>query len=70
MTRIAIFQARSGIDPDRNAEALVAAVEAAAAGGAAMLFTPGNVGLLDRDRERAASHVRHQNEDTVLQRGA
>jgi len=66
MTRIAIFQARSGIDPAGNAEALVAAVEAAAEGGAAMLFTPEMSGLLDRDRERAASHVRHQNEDVVL----
>lgn len=66
MTRIAIFQARSGIDPERNGEALVAAVGAAVAGGAAMLFTPEMSGLLDRDRERAASHVRHQNEDPVL----
>jgi len=67
MARIAIFQARSGIDPARNAEAMVAAVEAAAAGGAAMLFTPEMSGLLDRDRERAASHVQHQNDDVVLQ---
>jgi deaminated glutathione amidase len=67
MTRIAIFQAQSGIDPERNAEALVSAVEAAAAGGAAILFTPEMSGLLDRDRERAASHVQHQSEDVVLQ---
>ena len=66
MTRIAIFQAQSGIDPARNAEALDAAVEAAAAGGAAILFTPEMSGLLDRDRERAASNVQHQNEDVVL----
>ena len=67
MTRIAIFQARSGIDPTHNAEALVAAIEEAAAGGAAMLFTPEMSGLLDRDRERAASHVQHQKDDVVLQ---
>ena len=66
MTHIAIFQARSGIDPARNADALVAAIEAAATGGAAMLFTPEMSGLLDRDRERAASHVQHQNEDVAL----
>ena len=66
MTRIAIFQAHSGIDPAGNAEALVAAVEEAAKGGAAMLFTPEMSGLLDRDRERAASHVQHQDEDIVL----
>jgi hypothetical protein len=39
MTRIAIYQAQSGIDPGRNAQALVGAVEQARAGGAAMLFT-------------------------------
>jgi len=66
MTRIAIFQARSGIDPAHNSDALVAAVEAAAAGGATTLFTPEMSGLLDRDRERAATHVRHQDEDIVL----
>jgi len=66
MTRVAIFQARSGIDPAANAEALVAAVAKAAAGGSTMLFTPEMSGLLDRDRERAASHVRHQDEDKVL----
>ena len=66
MTRIAIFQAHSGIDPAGNAEALVAAVEEAAKGGAAMLFTPEMSGLLDRDRDRAASHVQHQDEDIVL----
>ncbi|HYW15891.1 MAG TPA: carbon-nitrogen hydrolase family protein, partial [Allosphingosinicella sp.] len=49
MTRIALCQARTGIDPEANARALVAAVEAAAAGGAAMLFTPEMSGLLDRD---------------------
>ena len=67
MTRIAIFQARSGIDPTHNAEALVAAIEEAASGEAAMLFTPEMSGLLDRDRERAASHVQHQKDDVVLQ---
>ena len=36
-----------------NAAALVEAVDRAAAGGAAMLFTPEMSGLLDSDRERA-----------------
>ena len=66
MTRIAIFQAHSGIHPAANAEALVSAVEEAAKGGAAMLFTPEMSGLLDRDRERAASQVQHQDQDVVL----
>ena len=32
-------------------------VAEAAAGGAAMLFTPEMSGLLDRDKERAAAHI-------------
>ena len=55
--RIALYQAQSGIDPDANAARLVEAVEQARAGGAAMLFTPEMSGLLDRDRQRAASHI-------------
>jgi predicted amidohydrolase len=64
--RIALFQAQSGIDPAANAERLVAAVRDAAAGGAAMLFTPEMSGMLDRDRDRALSKARVQDEDDVL----
>jgi predicted amidohydrolase len=66
MTRIALFQARTGIDPEANARALAAAVEEAASGGAEILFTPEMSGLLDRDRERAAAHLRTEAEDPVL----
>ncbi len=66
MTRIAIFQSRTGIDPEANAEALVLAIAAAASGGAEMLFTPEMSGLLDRDSERAAKCVRPAQEDVVL----
>ena len=66
MTRVALLQARTGIDPEANAKALVAAVEEAAAGGAAMLFTPEMSGLLDRDKGRAAVHLRPAEEDPVL----
>src|SRR3546814_20593683 len=38
----------------------------AAKGGAVMLFTPEMSGLLDRDRERAARHLRDEASDTVL----
>ena len=38
--RIALAQMQSGIDPRANSMALVEAIEAAAKGGAAMLFTP------------------------------
>lgn len=66
MTRIALYQARSGTDPARNAEALVEAVRAAQSGGAEMLFTPEMSGLLDRDRERSAQHLRREEDDLVL----
>ena len=64
--RIALYQARTGIDPVANAHGLVAAVEAAGAGGAAMLFTPEMSGLLDRDRERSRRNVRSEADDPVL----
>src|SRR5579875_1532717 len=67
MSRIALYQARTGIDPEANARDLVAAVEAAAGGGAAaMLFTPEMSGLLDRDRQRGAIHLRSEADDPVL----
>jgi predicted amidohydrolase len=64
--RIALFQAQTGIDPETNAAALVARVREAAAGGAAMLFTPEMSGLLDRDRTRAMRHLHLQSDDPVL----
>ena len=66
MVRLALFQSNSGIDPQANAGRLVAAVEEAARGGAAMLFTPEMSGLLDRDSVRAAGSVREEQEDAVL----
>jgi predicted amidohydrolase len=66
MTRIALYQSRTGIDPQANARALVAAVGQAAAGGAAILFTPEMSGLLDRDRERSAAKLRTEAADPVL----
>ena len=66
MARIALYQARTGIDPERNAADLVAAVREAAAGGAAMLFTPEMSGLLDRNSARAAAHLRSEEQDAVL----
>ena len=54
MTRIALFQSNTGIDPEANARSLVLAIEQAVAGGAEMLFTPEMSGLLDRDAQRAA----------------
>lgn len=68
MTRIAVAQMCSGIDPAANALVLENAIAAAAAGGAAMLFTPEMSGLLDADRARAAEHMRDEADDSVLAR--
>ena len=64
--KVALHQARSGIDPSTNAEALVRSVKDAAEGGAVMLFTPEMSGLLDRDRDRAAHNLRSEKDDEVL----
>jgi predicted amidohydrolase len=66
MTRIAVFQSNTGIDPDPNGRALAEAIGEAAAGGAEMLFTPEMSGLLDRDVQRAAKNLRTEGEDQVL----
>ncbi|RDC60010.1 N-carbamoyl-D-amino-acid hydrolase [Alteripontixanthobacter maritimus] len=66
MTRIAILQMQSGIDPAENAAVMVAAVADAARGGATMLFTPEMSGLLDRDRSRASAHIVVEADDRVL----
>ncbi len=66
MTRIALWQARSGIDPAENARALAARIEEAAGEGAQMLFTPEMTGLLDRDRARAAGSIVPESDDPTL----
>jgi predicted amidohydrolase len=66
MTRIALFQSNTGIDPEANARALIEAIDEAASGGAEMLFTPEMSGLLDRDVKRAAANLRSEDEDQVL----
>jgi deaminated glutathione amidase len=66
VTRIAVLQMTSGIDPDANAHTIVSAVEATAQDGAVMLFTPEMSGLLDRDRKRAAGQIVREDEDRVL----
>ena len=66
MTRIAVLQTTTGIDPAMNAAALVEAISQAAQGGAAMVFTPEMSGLLDRDRDRAAVHIVPEAETSVL----
>lgn len=64
--KLAILQSRTGIDPEANARSLVHAVEQAAAGGAAFLFTPEMSGLLDQQRDRARPRLRSESDDLVL----
>ena len=66
MTRIAVLQMTSGIDPLANAETLTGAIGAAAMGGAEMIFTPEMSGLIDRDRARGAANVVPEDRSPVL----
>ena len=66
MSRIALLQAQTGIDPARNTAALIAAIDQAKAGGAQMLFTPEMSGLLDRDRARARPNIHAEADDPSL----
>ena len=66
MLRIALIQSTTGIDPPAEARLLAQRIGEAAAQGAQLVFTPEMSGLLDRDRSRAASHVRHEADDVVL----
>jgi predicted amidohydrolase len=66
VTRIALFQSTTGIDPGANARALTGAIEEAARGGAEILFTPEMSGLLDRDSQRAAKNLSEPDDDRVL----
>ena len=61
-----MFQSRTGIEPADNAQALVAAIGEASAGGAELLFTPEMSGLLDRDGTRAADKLQTEEDDEVL----
>jgi deaminated glutathione amidase len=64
--KIALLQMNSGLDPQANANAIVAAVAEAAGAGAAMLFTPEMSGLVDGDRKRAVTAIKAENDDVVL----
>lgn len=64
--KIALLQMNAGLDPQANADAIVAAVAEAAEQGAAMLFTPEMSGLVDGDRKRAVTLIRSEGEDVVL----
>ncbi len=56
----------SGIDPKENARQLSSLIAQAAAGDAAIIFTPEMTGLVDRDRSRAARNISTEADDMVL----
>jgi deaminated glutathione amidase len=64
--RVAVLQMTSGIDADQNLGMIVNGIKEAKRGGAALLFTPEMCGLLDRNRERAAQLIVHEDADRVL----
>lgn len=64
--KVALYQACTGLDPARNADALVRAIGEAVSGGAKMLFTPEMCGLMDRDVEWAGASIRTEHADPVL----
>lgn len=66
MTRVALLQMTTGIDPDENSATILWAITEASAGGAAMLFTPEMAGLLDRDRARAAPRIVQEADNSLL----
>ena len=55
MSKIAVLQMTSGIDPQANADAIARGMADAHEGGAGMLFAPEMALLLDRDRKRATA---------------
>ena len=67
MQRLAVLQMTSGIDPAANAAGVVQAINAAAMGGASMLFTPEMSALIDRDRARAAPQIVSEDQSPVLE---
>jgi deaminated glutathione amidase len=66
MLTVGLIQTNTGIDPLVEAETLATKIGEAAALGAQIVFTPEMSGLLDRDRARAASHIREEKDDLVL----
>ena len=64
--RVALLQMTSGIDPVANSKVICDAIANAAQEGAEILFTPEMCGMLDRNRTRASSKIRHEDQDLVL----
>lgn len=66
MTKIAVLQMCSGIDPARNFSDIRNAAFSAACEGAKVLFTPEMSLQVDRDRARAAQHIEPENDSRYI----
>jgi predicted amidohydrolase len=66
MLRVGLVQTTTGLQPEANARRLAAAVEALAARGAAVVFTPEMCGVLDRKPARLAAAASDEGADPVL----
>lgn len=65
--KIAVHQMCSGIDPDQNVNAMVAAINQASGDGAVMYFAPEMSLLIDRDRKRGREHIVTESASAGLQ---
>lgn len=68
MTRIAVLQMCSGVDPDDNTDVIVDALQRAASGSAAMLFTPEMSIALDSNRKRASGSITTEDNSPYIER--
>ena len=66
MTKIAVLQMTSGVDPAANGAFIVDSARQAAGQGARMLFTPEMAGLLDQDRKRAAASIVRESDSPLV----
>lgn len=68
MTRVkaGLVQTNTGLDPQRNAQALAEAADRLAADGAQIIFTPEMCGLLDRNTARLSAAARTEAEDPAI----
>lgn len=64
--RVGILQTTTGIDPAANAVTVAAGLQALAADGAAIAFTPEMSGLLDRDRARLIATAVGEDDEPTL----
>lgn len=64
--RIALVQTTTGLDPDKSAETNAALIAEAAAGGAHFVPFPEVCNMIDPDRQRLRTKIKHQDDDPTL----